>query len=398
MGQNMQVDVDLLDFEDLADQMGFEGAHGLERELTSQLRKLRSSDMQAARLGPGRYLLVLNMMDRAVLLKWLDQLYTQLNDQVFVSAGQSTRIRISLGAVPLDGSIATAAGYLAACYQATLQARQRSRRILVAETSQELMAERQQLSQKFEALKQALPENRLKLFAQPILDLSGTAVGQSYEILLRMMSTEGQLLSPAEFLPAAERFGYMQEIDRWVIRHTLQALADHPDWLQQTRKCAINLSGASLSDTELVPYIHSALQTSGVPAEKISFEVTESERIHSTQRAAEQISALRALGCSVALDDFGTGLATFEYLKSFEFDYLKIDGAFIRNLERDAVNQAMVQGTCAVARALGLQTIAEFVEGEGVIRQLKQLGVNHAQGYGIGKPVPLAELFVDSAD
>ncbi|WP_177247080.1 sensor domain-containing phosphodiesterase [Marinospirillum alkaliphilum] len=387
------VDVDLLDFEELADQMGFEGAHGLERQLASQLRELRRPDMQQARLGPGRYLLVLSLADRLAVHDLLDQLYARLNDQVFVSAGQSTRIRVSLGAVPLDGSITTPAGYLAACHQATLQARQRSRRILVADTSQGLMAERQQLSQRFEALKQALPDKRLRLFAQPILDLSGKASGQSYEILLRMMSVDGQLLPPVEFLPAAERFGYMQDIDRWVVQHTLQTLADHPGWLAQTRKCAINLSGASLSDLELVPYIRSVLEATGVPAEKISFEVTESERIQSTQRAARQIHDLRALGCSVALDDFGTGLATFEYLKAFEFDYLKIDGAFIRNLEQSAVDQAMVQGTCAVARSLGLQTIAEFVEGESLIARLKTLGVNHAQGYGVGKPVPLAELF-----
>lgn len=390
------VDIDLLDFEELADQMGFEGAHELERQLASQLRQWRRADMQQFRLAQGRYLLLVQAEESVSLKAALDPLYDQLNDQTYISEQHSTRIRIALGALPLDGQIETPAGYLAACHQATLEARQRNRRLLIALSSQELMQERQILNRRFEALKQALPENRLRLFAQPIQDLSGQSTGLSYEILLRMVSPAGELLSPIEFLPAAERFGYMQEIDRWVISNSLEHLADHPDWLARTHKCSINLSGASLSDLELVPFIRTLLAHTQVPASKISFEVTESERIHRTEDAAQQIQALRALGASVALDDFGTGLATFDYLKSFQFDYLKIDGTFIRHLAQSEVDQAMVKGTCAVAQALGLQTIAEFVEGEETLAWLRKLGVQHAQGFGIGRPVPLAQLFAEA--
>jgi len=319
--------------------------------------------------------------------------YQALNDQEFTSDQQATRIRVALGAIPLDGELDTPARYLSAAHQASLLARQRSERIYQAHQSKTLIAKRQELAQKFESLKRALPENRLLLFAQAIQPIQEPSERLSFEILLRMQGPDGAIVPPGEFLPAAETFGFMLEIDHWVIRNTLQSLANEPQWLALTDKCGINLSGASLSSPDLVNYIDSQLQATGVPAHKLSFEVTETETIRDAALAARLITQLRDLGASVALDDFGTGLATFDYLRSYEFDYLKIDGAFIRNLETSRVDQSMVKATCEVAQSLGLKTIAEFVEGESLVARLRDLGVNYAQGFGIGRPIPLAEFF-----
>ena len=385
--------VDVLDFEDIGDLIGFEGSHSLEQQIARQLKVLRQPDEQLARLGPGRYALTLGERTALEMELLLAGTYQALNDQEFTSDQQATRIRVALGAIPLDGELDSPARYLSAAHQASLLARQRSERIYLAGQSKTLVARRQELTQKFENLKRALPDNRLLLYAQPIQPIQTSDELLSFEILLRMQGPDGQVMPPGEFLPAAETFGFMLEIDHWVIRSTLQSLADEPQWLALTGKCSINLSGASLSSPDLVKFIASQLQATGVPADKLSFEVTETESIRDAALAAQLISQLRELGASVALDDFGTGLATFDYLRSYEFDYLKIDGVFIRNLDTSRVDQSMVKAICEVAQSLGLKTIAEFVEGEPLVARLRELGVNYAQGFGIGRPIPLAEFF-----
>lgn len=387
--------IDVLDFEALGDLLGFEGAQGLELQIARQLRVLRQPDGQIARLGPGRYALTLGYRVKEEVELLLAAVYQALNDQQFRSGKQSTRIRVALGALPLDGRLATPSRYLSAAHQASLLARQRPERIYLAEQSESLIAERQQLTQRFETLKTALAENRLLLYAQPIESIQQPDPGLSYEILLRLQSHDEKVLPPVEFLPAAETFGFMLEIDHWVIRNTLQQLAENPVWLERTEKCSINLSGASLSSPDLVHFIAQQLDFARVPAHKISFEVTETQTIHDAQLAARLIGELRHLGVSVALDDFGTGLATFDYLRSYEFDYLKIDGVFIRNLERSLIDQSMVKAICEVATTLGLKTVAEFVEGEPLVKHLRELGVHYAQGYGIGRPLPLDKFFAE---
>ncbi|MDR9466813.1 EAL domain-containing protein [Marinospirillum sp.] len=385
--------VDVLDFEDIGDLIGFEGSHSLEQQIARQLKVLRQPDEQLARLGPGRYALTLGARTALEMELLLAGTYQALNDQEFTSDQQATRIRIALGAIPLDGELDSPARYLSAAHQASLIARQGSERIHQAHQSKTLIAKRQELTQKFESLKRALPDNRLQLFAQAIQPIQESNEGVSFEILLRMQDPDGSIVPPGEFLPAAETFGFMLEIDHWVIRNTLHSLAREPEWLALTEKCGINLSGASLSSPDLVNFIDTQLQATGVPAHKLSFEVTETESIRDAALAARLITQLRDLGASVALDDFGTGLATFDYLRSYEFDYLKIDGVFIRNLETSQVDQSMVKATCEVAQSLGLKTIAEFVEGEPLVARLRDLGVNYAQGFGIGRPIPLAEFF-----
>ncbi|MEW6563256.1 MAG: EAL domain-containing protein [Pseudomonadota bacterium] len=205
-----------------------------------------------------------------------------------------------------------------------------------------------------------------------------------YEILVRMLDEQGGLIMPMAFIPAAERYGLMPQIDRWVVREAfkLHVRDSHRDvW-------SINLSGASLNDDEFLGFLKMQFAESGVAPESVCFEITETAAVSNLTKAGHFIRELRALGCSFSLDDFGSGMSSFGYLKYLPVDYLKIDGSFVKDMVSDAIDCAMVEAVNKIGHLMGLQTIAEFVGNEETRLMLADIGVNHAQGFGIGKPEP----------
>jgi EAL domain-containing protein (putative c-di-GMP-specific phosphodiesterase class I) len=182
-------------------------------------------------------------------------------------------------------------------------------------------------------------------------------------------------------------------LDRAVIKRTFEWLATHPAALERTHKCSINLCGATMSDGAIAEYIRQQRVLYRIPADRIVFEITESEAIRNPSAASRLVDELKAQGFGIALDDFGTGLATFEYLKRFPLDYLKIDGSFIRNLTTNPIDEEIVMSTVRVARRLKLRTIAEHVHSEPVFERLRELGVDHLQGDLFGRPQPIDTLF-----
>ncbi|WP_336367509.1 sensor domain-containing phosphodiesterase [Marinobacter sp. C2H3] len=383
----------VLDFDNLEDLLGFRASRNLELMFAARLMGTCGPDAYPARLGNGIFSLVILDADKPALDRWLQTLYDAFDDQTFGSEGHHTRVRVSVGAVRLDGLLADQSQYLSAATQASLMARERLPRIQVVWDVEGLMRSRRGMTQRLELLKDALSEDRLVLFAQPICPIGRADDKLSYEILIRLQDTNGDYLPPGVFLPIAEAYGFMRQIDQWVIRHTLQALADNPEWLARTRKCSINLAGTSLSSDEILGFVAEQFEATGVPPHKIGFEVTETQHIQSRDMAERVTQGLRAMGCGVSLDDFGTGLASFDYLKSFRFDTLKIDGVFIKSLIDSEHDRRIVKATCDVARGMGLKTVAEFVENQAVADLLEELGVDYGQGYGLGKPEPLAGLF-----
>ena len=379
-------------FEDL---LGFEDSQKLEILLSQRLLATLSTLGRPARIGDGAYAMMVEASHRDGLWETLEALYRQFDGQLLEPGEHQTRIRVALGAVPLDGSLADPSHYLSAANQVAWQASRQPHRVMIADDTQRLMAERRRSIEQLEQLKSALAEDRLELFAQVIQPFEDPGSGLRYEILLRLRAADGTLLGPGAFLPVAETFGFMVEIDRWVIRRTLETLADQPHWLARTAKCAINLAGSSLANPELLAFIRAQLTRTGVPPQRICFEITETERILERATAARMVRDLRALGCSVSLDDFGTGLASFDYLRSFELDYVKIDGLFVRDMTDNPHDESMVRAICTVAQSMGLRTIAEFVEDEALMERLRAIGVNYGQGFGIARPQPLAELFRD---
>ncbi|MEA2301403.1 MAG: hypothetical protein QOE44_1938 [Solirubrobacteraceae bacterium] len=238
----------------------------------------------------------------------------------------------------------------------------------------------------------ALKADRFELHLQAVMDLRTGAITK-YEALLRMVGDDGSLIPPATFLYVAERFDQIHEIDRWVIERTV-ALLDH---LPPHQSIEVNLSGRSLDDPGLAVRIRDVIAASGADPDRLIFEITETAAIANIHRAREFVEELTALGCHFALDDFGAGFGSFYYLKYLPFDYLKIDGEFVKNCTDSRTDQLVIQACVQLARGLGKQTIAEFVENAELLRFVRALGVDHAQGYEIARPVPADEVLAAAA-
>ena len=232
---------------------------------------------------------------------------------------------------------------------------------------------------------QALAEDRFVLYCQPIVSI-GNPHGQPTkgEILLRMQDETGALLSPVVFIPAAERYGRMQAIDRWVLRKALAWMA-----IVESVDCSINVSGQSLGDVGFLEYALAQLELSGVDGRRVTFEITETAAVSSVDLALAFMKALKEKGTRFALDDFGAGLASFGYLKTFPVDVVKIDGSFVRMLLDDHQSRVIVEAIQKIAEVAGLQTVAEWVEDAATLQELSVIGVNFAQGYETGRPMPL---------
>jgi len=237
-----------------------------------------------------------------------------------------------------------------------------------------------------ERIHQALEEDRLLLEAQPIRDLASGEVTQ-YELLLRMRDEQGEIIPPAAFLAVAERYDLITDIDRWVASRAIELLHEHPGVTFE-----INVSGKSLNDPLLLETIETGLQISGVEASRLVVEVTETAAVANIAEAREFAERLARLGCRFALDDFGSGFGSFYYLKHLPFDYLKIDGEFVSGCLRSQTDQLVIEAVVRIARGLGKVTVAEFVGDEETERFLRDRGVDLAQGFHVGRPMPLDQL------
>ena len=235
----------------------------------------------------------------------------------------------------------------------------------------------------------AIEQDRLILHAQPIIDLStGTTV--QHELLIRMLDEDGRPIPPGLFLPAAERYGLIREIDRWVVRRGTELAA-------QGHAVELNVSAESLGDPEFATLVERELEESGVDCSLIVFELTETALLRDEEAGRAFIERVQALGCRLALDDFGTGYGGFTYLKRLAVDYLKIDIEFVRDLPRNAASRHVVSAVVSLAEGFGLKTVAEGVEDAETLEMLLDLGVDYAQGYHIGRPAPAAETLELSA-
>ncbi len=233
-------------------------------------------------------------------------------------------------------------------------------------------------------VRDAYENDKFKLMFQPIYSISNKNV-VDYEVLLRIPLSDGGMILPGGFIPAAERFGLIHQVDRWTVRNAIIKLSELTNAGHYTR-FAINLSGRAFEDQELLPLIGNLLNETGLDPELLTFEITETEAIENLSSATTFIYKLKDLGCKFALDDFGSGFSSFNYLKNLPVDILKIDGSFVQALHKTHVDQAMVQSMNQIAHALGKKTIAEFVENNDTLSLLESYGVDYAQGHYLGRP------------
>lgn len=273
-----------------------------------------------------------------------------------------------------------------ACYAAKDKGRNQ---VQIYQKRDQFISQRREEMYRTGGIRAALDKGRFLLFAQPIVAIGSADDGmERVEVLLRMMGERGRLILPSAFIPAAERYGFMAEVDRWVIRETISHLTGGND-RAAGRVVNINLSGVTLSDETSLDFIRQTLTSSNVSPERISFEITETAAVRNVMKTRAFMQELRDWGCSFALDDFGSGVSSLNYLKRLPVDYLKIDGSFIRDIQKDRGSRVMVKAIHSMARDLGIQTVAEGVENQSTLDTLRDLGIDHVQGFAIGLPSPL---------
>lgn len=327
-------------------------------------------------------------------------------------------IGVSIGLVAINPKTASTSAVLSAADLACYAAKNKGRnRVQVYRSGDRDLIKQHGETQWVVQINQALEENRLRLYSQPIVHLlNPSATGIHCEILLRLQLANGQLVSPMAFIPAAERYNLMHAIDRWVIRtlfsnlskiFTANLLVQNPgedsDKIVTLPTCcplsnsqssfdkypslySINLSGDSINEEKFIDFIQEQFSLYQIPPEIICFEITETVAIANLSKAASLIGKLKELGCQFALDDFGSGMSSFAYLKNLPVDYIKIDGNFIKNVAENPIDIVMVEAITKIAHVMGIKTIAEYVESQAVMDKLKELGVDYAQGYFLGKP------------
>ncbi len=242
-------------------------------------------------------------------------------------------------------------------------------------------------------LRSAITEGRLRLNAQLLLPLGTTHHRPHFELLLRMLDADGQTVGPDHFMSAAHRYQLMPDVDRWVVGEALRLLRPHAELLATSPVVfTINCSGQSLKDGAFTEFLIEQIAASGLNPEALCFELTESAAIGNLEHAETLMRRLRKLGCGIALDDFGTGLSSLAYLRSLPISMLKIDGSFVRDVLKDPKAESTIQAIAQLARAMSLITVAEYVETDEIRHRIGQLGVDYAQGFAIGRPVPIADV------
>jgi diguanylate cyclase (GGDEF)-like protein len=376
------------------DSFGAETGDLLLQQVATVLKRGRRHNDTVARLGGDEFAILLidcNMQQARKIVEGLHQEICAINLE---KDGMSMNASACLGLTPINGEDSTAATILLTAEAACGLARERGLNILhVADENDQELRDRLGEVLLVSDINLALEQDNFKLYYQDIVRVNPDGgEGRHYELLLRMADKEGNIFSPDSFLPAAEHYYLMPKIDCWVIRSCAKKLAKNRDLLQKLSVCSINLSGLSLGSSEVLECIKESFCSDPVPPEKICFEITETAAITRLEIAKEFISKLKSQGFLFALDDFGSGYSSFAYLRDLPIDFLKIDGAFVKNMDSDKLNRVIVKTISELGQAMGIETIAEFVENQAIHRCLKELKVDYAQGYLISKPLPWEDL------
>lgn len=385
--------IDLDRFKMVNDTLGHAAGDALLKMATSSMNSALPDAAIIGRLGGDEFAVLLPITKFDEAEEAAERLINEIRTIRLPWGGKIQNIGASIGIAALDEPGVTLAEAIAradaACYAAKAEGRNRSA-IYNINTG----AARQNLAsiQAASGILEALSEGRLEIYGQEIRAISNTT-DQSIciEILSRMTGPDGKIIAPAEFIPAAERFGLMGIVDRWIIQHTLETYGPKL-MLMENVSIAINLSANTISDPTLWSFLQSAMEKTKVAPSRLIFEITETTAINNYEAAEHFVTEARAAGCRISLDDFGTGLSSFGYLHHFKVDSIKIDGAFIEKLSNSRIDQAVVASIGGIARELGVDVIAEHIEDAQAVDILKSLGIGYGQGFLLHRPQPLKAL------
>ena len=375
--------IDLDRFKVLNDTEGHAAGDALLIQIANTLRRFFSPKDTLVRIGSDEFAVLIDNIQTPVALKKAEEVRSELDGYRFEHMGNEYHLSASIGMKLISadkelilGDILSHANQ--ACYTAKERGRNRVHLHNPGDTEMHNLRHNVQWAPRIRA---ALQQENFLLEFQPIYSVASNSISH-YECLIRMKDEDGRIFSPNEFIPVAEKMGLVEQIDLWVINHVFELMRTLPNDISFN----INLSANIFLDHQLYPLVERKLKETGVDPDRIVFEITETSAVSNFEQTKAMVNKLRTLGCSFALDDFGAGFNSYSYLKHFPVEMLKIDGAFITDLETDEVDQVLVKSMIDVAHQLGKKTVAEFVERQSTMDLLKNLGIDYIQGYLVGKP------------
>ena len=388
--------IDLDHFKVINDAEGHAAGDRLLIEVANVFRHEIGTAGLLARISSDEYTVLFEDITEAETLKIAERVRQVMEQFQFTTNNNTYHIGASIGVAIINpGDIVTSSEILARADQACYVAKTHGRNVvhLFSKEDTEMLTLRSAIHW-VPLIRDALANDKFMLVFQPVLDLKNKTITH-YETLIRMIGNDGKLLEPSNFIPVAEKMGLIHDIDLWVVNRAIDILHELPEKHKNT-SFNINLSSHAFQDTALLPLLKEKLANTGIDAGRITFEITETAAIANFSQTREMIMNIRELGCRFALDDFGSGFSSFNYIKEFPVDYLKIDGAFISNLLHDQVDQTLIKSMIEIAKKLNKKTVAEFVESKKVLDLLIQYGADFAQGYFIGKPsAELKDIEID---
>lgn len=390
--------LDLDQFKLINDTYGHSAGDQLLKEISLLLKECLGDDDSLARLGGDEFAVILKHQPMETAKRAAKALCRAVRDFDYVWQDKPYEVGVSIGLVPITAQWQDLAEIMRVADSACDVAKEMGRNRVHAYEPLDLALRQREVEMHWiQHIRQALNEDRFQLYCQNIVPLGGDSEFDThYEILLRMKSDDGKIVRPTEFIAAAERYHLMPAIDRWVVTHALALLSKRLARSEINGIFAINISGQSLDDEDFLDFVMAKLHGSAIPPEMICFEITETVAATNLVVVQRFMSVLRGMGCRFALDDFGRGISSFAYLKNLNVDYLKIDGLFVKDIVNDEIGCAMVESINHIGHIMGMQTIAEFVESQDVLEKLIELGVDHVQGYQLGRPRPMLPAYRDS--
>ncbi|MEO8159886.1 MAG: EAL domain-containing protein [Arenimonas sp.] len=381
---------DLDQFKIINDTSGHQAGDMLLTQLAAMFGSHLVAGETIARLGGDEFGILVSPATREGALEFAERMRLEVDGFVFSAEQRTYAVSVSIGVVMIDHSGLSQRELLSLADTACYMAKERGRNRVHLYSAQDLDTSSRRSEMEWASrLRQALLDGRFLLYYQEIQPLDPASTdGVHMELLIRLRGEDGAMVSPGAFIPAAERFGLMPQLDRWVVDTALANFEHLHVSGRPVRLCAINLSGLTFEDDTFADFVLERLQRYGVAPDRVCFEVTETAAVGSMVRAIALMSRLRAVGCKFSLDDFGAGMASFGYLKNLPVDYLKIDGSFIRNLETDAVSQSLVRASTEIGHQLGLKVVAEWVGDARAVEVLRRIGVDYGQGFFLHQPEP----------
>ncbi len=387
--------LDLDQFKVVNDSAGHAAGDELLKQLAQKLLPLlRKSDV-LARLGGDEFGVLLEGCNEQQAHKIANLIRTAIKETRFPWGNNTFEVGVSIGLVPITAESGSASDMLSAADTACYTAKENGRNQVQVYREDNLEYSKRKTEMRWvKDIQQALDSNAFILHCQKIIPISQHSHYNHFcELLIRLQDSEGKLVPPMAFLPAAERYDLIQEIDKWVVHNALTTLYEFQDeTLPEKLFFSINLSGQSLSDSTFLDYVRAEILNSRCSPDYLCFEITETAAIANMSRAIHFITSMKELGCKFALDDFGNGLSSFNYLKNMPVDFLKIDGNFVRDICHDKMDHAFVESIHRIATMMDIETIAEYVENEETLEMLKDIGIHYAQGFHIERPKDIFEI------